>query len=323
MIAGYISARSTHLGRVVIKNKIPKIEDYEKFDNKEFSGFESVLSLFMRKTEGVNKIVCLGVAGPVINNVVTATNLPWKIDGQQIKEKYSFDKVRIVNDIEATASGLFHLSDDKFFTINKGQKVKHGNIGLIAAGYGLGEGLMFYDGEKYCPYASEGGHAGFTPVNQQEVEFWEFLYGNLGFVEAEDVISRPGLERIYEYMLYANRATKSDWYKKAVDQPVKIIEMALAGKDKMAVKTLDFFINCYAAEAANLALKGMTLGGIYLGGELAPQIITMIDNGKFMERFVQKGKLESFLSKIPIDVIIDDKTALLGAGCLAAALSES
>ena len=318
MIAGYITARSTFLARVVIHDRKPQISQYEKYVNSEFSGFDSVLSLFMRKTKGVNQIACFGVAGPVINNVVTATNIPWKIDGEQIKQKYGFEKVSIVNDIEATALGLFNLTEDKFFTINKGIKIDKGNIGLIAAGHGLGEGLLYHDGNKYCPYASEGGHAGFSPGSQLEVELWEYLYGNLGFVEAEDIISRTGLERIYEFTLLLNRATKADWFKKAKDKPVKIIEMALAGKDELAVKALDLYIDCYATEAANLALKGMTMGGIYLCGEIAPQLITVIDEGRFIDRFIQKGKMETYLSKIPVKVIIDDKTALLGAGCLVA-----
>lgn len=322
MIAGYITARSTYLARVVVHDEKPKISRYEKYLNSEFSGFDSVLSLFMRKTEGVNKIICLGVAGPVINNAVTATNLPWKIDGNQIKEGYSFNKVSIVNDIEATALGLFNLTEDKFYKVNQGTKITNGNIGLIAAGHGLGEGLLFHDGKKYHPYASEGGHSAFSPCNQIEIELWEYLYSTLGFVEAEDIISRSGLVRIYEFLVYSYNTTKGEWFKKAKDKPVAIIEKALAGDDDIAVKALDLFIDCFATETANLALKGMTLGGIYLCGELAPNLIMMIDNGQFMNRFVQKGKLESYLSKIPVNVIIENKTALLGAGCLAAELSK-
>lgn len=322
MIAGYITARSTYLARVVVHDEKPKISRYEKYLNSEFSGFDSVLSLFMRKTEGVNKIICLGVAGPVINNAVTATNLPWKIDGNQIKEGYSFNKVSIVNDIEATALGLFNLTEDKFYKVNQGTKITNGNIGLIAAGHGLGEGLLFHDGKKYHPYASEGGHSAFSPCNQIEIELWEYLYSTLGFVEAEDIISRSGLVRIYEFLVYSYNTTKGEWFKKAKDKPVAIIEKALAGDDDIAVKALDLFIDCFATETANLALKGMTLGGIYLCGELAPNLIMMIDNGQFMNRFVQKGKMESYLSKIPVNVIIENKTALLGAGCLAAELSK-
>ncbi|MFQ5454428.1 MAG: glucokinase [Candidatus Zixiibacteriota bacterium] len=317
MLAGCITATTTVLTRVVLHNSQPRLVDHKSFNNKDFSNFDSILSLFLRKTGGDLKSVCFGIAGPVINNKVVATNIPWKIDGQDIKKKYSFDKVQIVNDLVATAYGLFYLKEDKFFTINIGEKVGNGNIGLIAAGTGLGEALLFYDGEKYCPYASEGGHAGFSPDNQLEMELWEYFYNGQGYIEAEDIISLPAFERVYDFMLSVNRAAKADWYKKAQDKPVKIIEMALSGKDEMAVKTLDLIIDCYASEAANLALKGITLGGIYLGGLIAPQIITALDKGRFMERFVKKGKMGKLLEKIPVKLIIENKTALLGAAGVA------
>ncbi len=190
-------------------------------------------------------------------------------------------------------------------------------MGLVAAGTGLGEAMIFFDGVRHRPYASEGGHVDFAPGTQLETELWEFLYSNQGYVEAEDVISLTGLEKIYHFMLAVNRATKADWYKKTRDKPGKIIEKALAGEDEIAVKTLDMFIDCYASEAGNLALKGMTLGGVYLSGVVGPRIITALEKGKFMERFVKKGKMASLLSNIPVGLIIEEKTALLGAASVA------
>lgn len=321
MICGYITARTTDLARVVIHDGKPQLISHKQYDNEDFSNFDSILGLYLRKTKGERKVACLGVAGPVINNSVTATNIPWKISGSQIAKEYPFQRVSIINDLVATAYGLFLLDDDKIFEINKGKKMKNGNIGLIAAGTGLGEALVFYDGTKYCPYASEGGHVDFSPGSQLETELWEFLYSHQGNVEAEDVISLSGLEKIYEFMLVVNRATKADWFKKARFKAGKLIEMALAGKDDIAVKTLDVFIDCYASEAANLALKGMTLGGIYLGGGIAPHIMTALDKGRFMERFIKKGKMATHLARIPVGLILDDKTALLGAGSVAASMA--
>jgi glucokinase len=318
MICGYITARTTDLARVVIHDGKPQLVSHKQYDNEDFSNFDSVLGLYLRKTKGERKIACFGVAGPVINNAVTATNIPWKISGAHIAKEYPFQRVSIINDLVATAYGLFLLDDDKIFEINKGKKIRNGNIGLIAAGTGLGEALVFYDGTKYCPYASEGGHVDFSPGNQLETELWEFLYSHQENVEAEDVVSLSGLEKIYEFMLASERATKADWYKKAPSRAGKLIEIALAGKDDIAVKTLDMFIDCYASEAANLALKGMTLGGIYLAGSIAPQIMTALDKGKFMERFIKKGKMASLLANVPVGLIIDDKTALLGAASVAA-----
>ena len=151
---------------------------------------------------------------------------------------------------------------------------------------------------------------------------WEYLYSSNEFVETEDIVSLSGLERIFLFMLERERKTKPDWFKKAKDKPSKLIEMALSGKDETAVQTMDLFVDCYATEAANLALKGMTLGGIFLGGYIAPQILPFLDKGRFMERFVQKGKMETFLSRMPVSLIIEDKTALIGAGVIAASLNS-
>jgi len=322
MLAGYITATTTDFVRVRISDNKIKLIYHKSYTNSDFPNFESVLSLYLRKTKGEINVACFGVAGPVIGNKVTATNIPWKVDGQAIKNKFSFNKVTIINDLVASSFGLFQLKEDDFFTINKGIKIINGNMGLIAAGTGLGEALIFYDGKKYCPYASEGGHVGFSPGNQLEVELWEYLYGEQEYVEAEDVISLSGLEKIYEFLLTTGQVPKAEWYKKVKDKSSKIIEMALAGEDEIAVKTLDIFIDCYASEAANLALKGITLGGIYLGGLIAPQIITALEKGRFMERFLKRGKMNVLLSKIPISLIIDDKTALLGAASIASDMSK-
>jgi len=190
---------------------------------------------------------------------------------------------------------------------------ENGNIGLIAAGSGLGEALIYHTGDEINQYASEGGHADFAPGNQIEVELWEYLYSELGYVEAEDVISRRGLERIFNFLVDTHGGVRCDWFDQAKNRAMAVIEKALSGEDKTAVRTLDIFIDCYASEAANLALKGMTLGGIYIGGLLAPQIITAFDQGKFMRRFVKRGKMESLLARMPVGVIIEPKTALIGA----------
>ena len=317
MLAGYITAHTTLLARVLSINSEPVFTKLAEYDNSQFSGFDSILSLYLRQNKGDSKVACFGVAGPVIENCVKATNIPWEIDGTNLQEQYKFSKVKICNDLEATAKGLFYIKEENLFTINSGKEVKASNYGLLAAGHGLGEGLLFYDGKNHHPYASEGGHAGFTPGSQLEVELWEHFYSNLGFVETEDILSLSGLEKIYEFMLSTNRATKPDWFKKAVDKPAKIIEHSLSGNDEIAVKTLELFIDCLASEAANLALKGMTLSGIYLGGLIVPQIITAMEQGRFMERFVHKGKMEFLLSKSPVKVIMDEKIALNGAGTIA------
>lgn len=313
MIAGYITATKVKLARATERKGELHLLDRMTFDNSDFSDFASILKLYRKRAHSDSAAACLGVAGPVINNAVTATNIPWRLDAEDIAQEFNFKQVRLINDLEATAHGLFLLKDDSFYTINEGESKRQGNIGMVAAGTGLGEALISYDGRAWTPYASEGGHAGFAPGSQLEAELWAYIYAHQGYVEVEDVVSLPGLETIYRFLIEHGRVVVSDWFKKSRDKPAAIIEKALAGTDEIAVKTLDMLVDSYASEAANLALLGMTTGGIYLCGSIAPQIATHLDQGRFMNRFVKKGKMGSLLEKMPVGVILEEDTALLGA----------
>ncbi|MFQ5498724.1 MAG: glucokinase [Candidatus Zixiibacteriota bacterium] len=317
MLAGYITANTSDLALVNVIDGNLRLENRETFTNKDFSDFESILRLYLKNSKKSFRHACFGVAGPVIRDCVATTNLPWKLSCAQLQEQFELTRVRLVNDLVACAQGALELPPDKFYTINEGIHFPNGNMGMLAAGTGLGEALMFNDGNRYLPYASEGGHADFAPTNQIESELRDYLFGRLGRVEAEDVVSLSGIENIYCFLSELNNVPPAHWYKKASERSSAIIEQGLSGEDELAVQTLDLFIDCYASEAANLALKGMTLGGIRLGGLIAPQIITALDKGRFMERFAKGGKMEGLLSRIPVQLIIDDKTALLGAASLA------
>ncbi len=317
MLAGYISGIRTDLARVRKRKGKMELHAFESFPSREFSAFASVLKLYLRKHKGDVDVACLGVGGPVIKNQVRPTNLPWNLIAPKIEEKFSFKRLKLVNDIVATAHGLEHLDSDKFFTINKGSRVASGNVGLIAAGTGLGEALVYSDGSHSYPYASEGGHADFAPGSQIETELWGFIYSEKGHVEAEDVLSLSGLVRIYNFLVETQGAVRADWYANAEDPPGMILENALSGEDETSAHAVEIFIDCYASEAGNLALKGMSLGGIYVGGMIAPRILTMLDKGRFMERFVKRGKMGSLLARMPVGVIIDSNAALLGAAGIA------
>ncbi|MDZ4723128.1 MAG: glucokinase [candidate division Zixibacteria bacterium] len=316
-LAGFIGGGMVELARVRSENNEMVLYEQSSFVSRDFSNLESILQLYLKKSTTKIDVACFGVAGPVINNEVRTTGLRWLIASQNIESKFSFAKVVLVNDIVATVHGLSHLGSDKFFQINAGKPVSGGNVGLIAAGNGLGEALIFHENGKSYPHASEGGHTDFAPANQTEHKLWEYLYANNGTVEVEDVVSFRGLISIYEFILDDRGATSAEWYENADDKAAAIIEHAISSKDPHAERALSIFIDCYASEAANLALKGMTLGGIYIGGLIAPQIVTALDTAQFMERFRKKGKMESLLADIPIGIIIEEKTPLLGAARLA------
>jgi glucokinase len=319
-LTGYISGTSVDLARVRERGGNLELREYVRYLSRDFRDFGSILELYLKKHQREYAAACFGVAGPVIQNEVTTTNLPWHIIGSHIEKKFNIPQVKLINDIVATAHGLPRVQADRFFTINGGIKSGAGNLGLIAAGAGLGEALIYAENSHIHPYASEGGHADFAPGNQLELELWEYLYAENGRVEVEDVVSLRGLENIFGFLVDTHGMNRPDWFETKSDRPAAIIETALAGKDDTSVRTLDIFIDCYASEAANLALKGMTTGGIYVGGLIAPQIITALDKGRFMERFVKRGKMEALLAKMPVGVIIEEKTALFGAGSLALTL---
>jgi glucokinase len=317
MLAGYISANRVDLAGVNKTGEGIRLFDEERFVSTHYNTLHSVLALYLKRHNVEIANICLGVAGPVIGDEVSPTNLPWVISGNRLKEEFEFEQVTLINDIVATAHGIGHLKADKFFDLNDTPSDGWGNIALIAAGSGLGEALIYRDGRGFQPYASEGGHGYFAPGNQIESELWEYIYADQGYVEVEDVVSWKGLETIYSFLCEMHGYRRSEWFDSAEYRAASVIEQGLSGRDAAATATLDLFIDCYAAETADLALKGMTLGGVYVGGQIAPRIITALDQGRFMRRFVQKGKMESLLASMPVRVIIEDRTALIGAAAVA------
>ncbi len=318
VFAGYVSGTRVDLARVVQGPRRIELLDQRSYSAKDYPNLDSILRLYLKKTRVVNPVACLGVAGPVIAGEVSTTNLPWHIVASEIEDKFSFKRVKLINDTVATAHGLPQLGTEKLFSLNNGAAVRQpGNTGLIAAGSGLGEAIIYSDGDENHPYASEGGHADFAPFDQIETELWGYVYSELGRVEVEDVVSLAGLERIYHFLVDTQSGARADWFSAAEDKAAAIIEMALADQDETAGRVMSLFIDCYASEAANLALKGMTIGGMYIGGLIAPQIITLLDRDRFMDRFVKHGKMEGLLRSIPVGVIIEDKAALFGAASVA------
>ena len=244
MLAGYISGAAVELARVKEADGGVKLYNQTVYNSRDFTSFEQILNLYLKKNTTPIKQACFGVAGPVINGEVRTTNLPWLLTASTIQERFKIGKVKLLNDIVALAHGLPQLKEDRYYVINQGVKQKNGNVGLIAAGAGLGEALIHVHDEVWYPYASEGGHADFAPGSQREAELWEYLYSELGHVEVEDVVSLKGLERIYNFVVDSHGKPPAFWFEKAVDKAVTLVERALSGKDADAMQTLDIFVDC-------------------------------------------------------------------------------
>ncbi len=268
---------------------------------------------------------CFGVAGPVIDNHSQTTNLPWEIDGPTIAKQFHIPHVQLINDVAATAYGILWLRPDEVDVLNQGAQPKRRHaLALIAAGTGLGESILFWDGKAYRPIPSEGGHADYAPTNDQEIELLRYLRSQYLHVSYERVLSGPGLQAIYEF-LRDTRKNEPTWLAEKIkvgNPPAEIAEAGLKGQAEIAKQALDLFAAIYGAEAGNLALKALALDGVYVAGGIAPKLIKKLKDGTFMKAFINKGRYKRLMSTIPVKVVMNEHTALLGAASVAAALAS-
>jgi glucokinase len=269
---------------------------------------------------------CFGIAGPVIENHSQTTNLPWVVDGAAIAKRFDIPRVQLLNDLEATAYGILLLRPDELEVLNPGNPPKKRQaLALIAAGTGLGEAILFWDGKSYRPMPSEGGHTDFAPNNDYEIELLRYLRSQFLHVSYERILSGPGLNAIYEYV----RDTKKNeptWLAEKIkvgDPAAEIAEAGLKGQADIAKQALDLFASIYGAEAGNLALKALSLDGVYVAGGMAPKLIKKLQDGTFMKAFINKGRYKRLLGNMPVKVVMNQQTALLGAASVAAALSQA
>jgi glucokinase len=259
---------------------------------------------------------CFGVAGPVRHGRSDTTNLPWDVDARELARALHIRSVGLLNDLEAHAYGIALLAPADFVTLNQGAPDASGNAAVIAAGTGLGEAGLYWDGQQYLPFAGEGGHASFAPSDPLQIELLRFLCHEFGHVSWERVLSGPGLHNIYRFLRDTGRGEEPDWlsHKMQQDDPSAVIsQAALADTSPLCRQALDLFVVLYGAEAGNLALKLMATAGVYIGGGIAPKIIRKLTDSTFMAAFVAKGRLKPLLQQIPVRIIMNDKVALQGA----------
>lgn len=290
----------------------------QTFPSREFKSLEELTTLFLKgRTEVITK-ASFGIAGPVINKQVKATNLPWTIKEEVLSEVLRVP-VSLINDLTATAHAVPFLREEDLLTLNKGNPVKNGSLAVIAPGTGLGEAFLVWDGKRYIPFPSEGGHSDFAPVDELQIKLLAYLQRKFSHVSYERLSSGKGLPNIYAFLKEENIAAEPDWLRtqleNAPDQTPVISRVAIDGKADIAIKTLALFTQILAAEAGNLALKVMSNGGLYLGGGIPPRILPFLTNEDFLSAFQNKGRFVSFLENVPVHVIRNSETALIGAAC--------
>ena len=268
---------------------------------------------------------CFGVAGPVLNNVCRGTNLHWIIDGKKIAQHLEIKQAHLLNDLEATAYGLMELQPDELESLNPSAPDQTtGTRALIAAGTGLGEAMLVWDGTRYLVQPSEGGHSSFAPDSDIAIELLRYLRTSYLHVSYDRVLSGSGIHTIYQFLCDTQK-NEPTWFAERLptgDPAALIAEAALTGKPEICAQTLKLFISIYGGEAANLALKTLAIGGVYLGGGIAPKILPLLRDGTFMKAYLDKGRHKRLLNKIPVHVILNPHTALLGAASMAAKLHQ-
>jgi glucokinase len=278
---------------------------------------EEIVSRFVREHRVSASRACFGVAGPVRHGQVQTPNLPWRVDAAGLARTVGLPAVQLINDLVANAYGIDLLTAADLAVLNQGVPDPTGTIAVLSAGTGLGEALAYWDGTAHRPLASEGGHADFAPRTELETELLLYLRAEFGRVSTERVVSGPGLRNIYRFLRDVHHQPENPAVAEAMrsgDPSAAITQAALAGECPLCGEVLDLFISLYGAEAGNVALRTLATGGVYLGGGIAPKVIERLRGPGFMQAFTAKGRLSPLLESIPVRVILNDRTALLGAG---------
>jgi len=321
ILAGDVGGTKVHLALYdFIDGDLKHTRDHQ-FPAKEYSGLEEIVKEFI-VSEKVTS-ACFGVPGPVRDGRLRLTNLPWTLDSRELAKDLHIDYVFLINDLQANGYGIPELTAEQVYTLSEGDTSQIGNRALISAGTGLGEALLVWDGRDYVPYPSEGGHTDFAPRNEDEIDLLRFLMQKYnGRISHERVVSGMGLTNCYEFLREVRGLEEPAWLaeRMAAEDPNAVItELALKAKSEICEKALDMFVSAYGAEAGNLALKVLSVGGLYVGGGIAPRIIEKMKDGTFMKAFTDKGRLSQLLVHMPVRVILESRTALIGAAAYAEA----
>lgn len=321
ILAGDIGGTEVNLASFQLEagGLVPRVTG--TYSSREHSNLEEIVRLFVTTNRLAPEYACFGIAGPVRQGRSQLTNLSWTVDARQLTAALGLKQVWLINDLEANAHGIAGLTPGDFVELNQGAEEASGTRGILSAGTGLGEAGLLWEGNRHLVIPSEGGHANFAPRTETDIELLRYLSARLGQVSWENVLSGPGTLRIYEFLRDTGRAQEPAWLAEEfqrMDPPVAITRAALANRCDICVQTLDMFTAYYGAEAANLALKMLATGGMYVGGGIAPKIIEKLKDGSFMKAFIGSGRMKELLAGIPVRVIMNDKTALIGAARFAA-----
>jgi len=320
-LAGDIGGTKTNLAIYAYEKGRLEATKTASFASRDYTTLTEIVRAFLGPASSLRH-ACFGVAGPVKDGRVQVTNLPWIVDAGALQAELGLQQVSLLNDLEANAYGIATLGPGELVSINPEADLQQvGNRALIAAGTGLGEAGLMWDGVAHRPFSSEGGHASFAPNDSLGDELLIFLRKDFGHVSWERVLSGMGMRNLYRFFRQRSGQPEPDWLTEQMrtgDLGAAVSAAGLAGTDPVCVDTVDCFTRNYGAEAGNLALKMLALGGVYIGGGIAPKMMAKMQSPLFLDAFTHKGRLSPLLRSTPVYVILNDKTALQGAAWFAA-----
>jgi glucokinase len=314
VLAADIGGTKTHLALCLVKNGKCIIEKDYKYASKEWDSFEDVVLDFSETTKLPDRM-CVAFPGPVVDGKAQAANLHWKLDCKVMSKKLKIPNVSLINDLEANAYGISALNNEDVATIYNGKDKPVGNVAVISPGTGLGEAGLFWDGAHLHPFATEGGHCDFGPRSIMDTEILQYLQSKHDHVSWERVLSGPGIHTIYRFLRDVKKRETPFWLEKNISDGDPAAEISKGALDSCAIcdETLEQFVRFLAIESANLALKLKSTGGLFIGGGIIPKIWNEGFKQVFLEHFFPVGRLQPLIQEIPIHIILNSKTALLGA----------
>src|SRR3954454_15946946 len=285
------------------------------YPSRKHAGLEEIVAAFLAEHPAEIDCACFDVAGPLRNGRVKTTNLPWIVDARDVADTIGLPSIELVNDLAATAYGIAELTTADLETLTRGDPSIGGNLAVIAAGTGLGEAGLIWDGERYHAVASEGSHSDFGPRSRLQVDLYSCLARADGHVSYERVCSGIGLLAIYRFLRERSRIPEPAWLARAIDKgdaAAVISRAGLTGRDPVCAEALDLLVSIYGAEAGNLALRLLATGGIYIGGGIAPHILPKLRQRSFLDSLAAKGRFRAMLEQTPVHVILNERAGLLG-----------
>jgi glucokinase len=317
ILAGDIGATRTRLAAFQADGSKLELVVEKTYKSQDHSGLREIISAFV-KDEGIPvHSACFGVAGPVRAGRSKISNLPWTIDSRELAAQLKLGAVGLINDLEAYAYGIDALESKDFVTLSEGVDDAEGNRVVIAARTGLGVAGLYWDGFRHHPFPCEGGHADFAPKNDLEAELAQYLRKKYDHVSCERILSGPGIKNIYDFLRDAGKAEEPAWLQKqmsdAPDAPALISRLALEKKAAICDQALNIFVGVYGSETGNCALNFLATGGVFVGGNIAAKIASRMQDSIFMNSFLDKGRMRSLLSDIPVKIVLKDNCGITGA----------